>query len=167
MPRIASPADRRPFVVAASGGETRVTGTAFAVRTIEDGAVVTVAEGQVKVAAVAAAAAAVPLTAGQSLRYTRGRSGQAQTVDLATELAWRRGQLAFVQAPLAEVAATLDRYLPGRIVILDPALGQRRLTAVFDQGRLDDAVDRIADSLDLAVIRLPGQFVVLRPGTEK
>lgn len=162
-----SPADRRPFVVAAGGGETRVTGTAFAVRTIDDGAVVTVAEGHVKVAAVAGAPGGVPLAAGQSLRYAGGRSGAALTVDVATALAWRRGQVAFVQAPLAEVATTLERYLPGRIVILDHDLGQRRLTAVFDQGRLDEAIDRIADSLDLRVTRLAGQFVLLRPGPGK
>ncbi len=162
-----SPADRRPFVVAAGGGETRVTGTAFAVRTIEDGAVVTVAEGHVRVAAEAAAADGVPLAAGQSLRYAVGRSGAALTVDVAAALAWRRGKVAFVQAPLDEVAQTLQRYLPGRIVILDAQVGQRRLTAVFDQGRLDEAVDRIADSLDLQVTRLPGQFVFLRPGPGK
>ncbi len=162
-----SPADRRPFVVAAGGGETRVTGTAFAVRAIDDGAVVTVAEGRVSVAADARAADGVPLGPGQSLRYAGRRPGAALTVDLAAALAWRRGQIAFVQAPLAEVAATLDRYLPGRIVILDQDLARRRLTAVFDQGRLDEAIDGIAASLDLRVTRLPGQLVLLRPGTGK
>lgn len=159
-----TPTDRRPFIVAAGGGETRVTGTAFAVRTIGDGAVVTVAEGRVRVAAVAAAAEGVALSAGQSLRYARGRVGPVIATDIATDLAWRQGQLAFVQAPLAEVAATLERYLPGRIVIPDRELRDRRLTAVFEQGRLDDAIDRIADSLGLTVTILPGRFIVLRAG---
>lgn len=157
-----TPSDRRPFIVTAGGGETRVTGTAFAVRTIADGAVVTVAEGRVRVAAVAAAADSVALSAGQSVRYAHGRVGPAMTIDVATDFAWRHGQLAFVQTPLAEVAATLERYLPARFVILDRDLGDRRLTAVFEQGRLDDAIDRIADSLGLTVTRLPGRFILLQ-----
>jgi transmembrane sensor len=159
-----TPTDRRPFIVTAGGGETRVTGTAFAVRTLKDGAVVTVAEGRVKVAAVSGTAEGVALSAGQSLRYAGGRVWPAMAIDVATDLAWRHGQLAFVQAPLAEVAATLERYLPGRIVILDRDIADRRLTAVFEQGRLDDAIERIADSLGLTVTRLPGRIVVLRAG---
>ncbi|TBU85178.1 FecR family protein [Phytopseudomonas dryadis] len=119
-----------PFAVAVAGGEARVLGTRFEVRKREDGARVTVLQGRV---AVRAGPAQTPqiLTANQQLGFASGVSEQLRAVDAEALSSWRDGRLSFYRVPLGEVLSELERYYPGRILLLNGELAQRRVSGSF------------------------------------
>lgn len=119
-----------PFVVAAHGGEARVLGTRFEVRLRPAGARVTVEEGRVGVRARTDGAQQV-LGGGQQVVFVNGEAGLVESVDAATQLSWREGRLSFYRTPLGEVLAELDRYYPGRILLLDRDLADTRISGSF------------------------------------
>lgn len=119
-----------PFVVGAKGGEARVLGTAFEVRVLGDGAQVTVAHGRVGVRGGQGSEQLV-LTAGQRTQFAGGQVAALEPVDAQAQLSWREGRLTFYKAPLGEVLATLGRYYPGRILLLNDELANRRISGSF------------------------------------
>lgn len=151
----------RPFWVEAGLARARVTGTAFSVGKADDEVLVTVAEGRVETSAAASAAEPVPLLPGQSISYLGNHRQEVRTVDVARSLAWRQGRLVFIQEPLARVVEQINRYRPGRLVIIDPALNSRPVTAVFSLERLEDAVEALEQSVGVPVRRLTGYLVFL------
>ncbi|GGB34220.1 hypothetical protein GCM10011505_14570 [Tistrella bauzanensis] len=155
-----SPDGARPFTVAAGPAMVRVTGTAFAVGFTADDAVrVQVRSGRVEAGA---AGRSVALTAGDALRLDDTGPGAVTRPDPAQSLGWLDGRLVFADRPLGEVLAELDRYLPGRILITDPALASRRVTGNY---RLDDPADSTQSLAAVAgarVTRLTGMLLILR-----
>lgn len=151
----------RPFVVVAGGGRTRALGTAFDVKRRAGGAAVAVVEHAVAVSL--ADGRSTTVGAGQQLRYGDGRLGRVVPADLPAVLAWRRGRLIFRQAPLGEVVAELERYRSGRILVTDGRLEALPVTAVFDSGATDAALETIADSLPVELRRLTDLLVLLSP----
>jgi transmembrane sensor len=63
--------------------------------------------------------------------------GQIETVQADTLLAWQRGQLLINDLPLEQALHQLQAYLPQTLRVLDPALAQRRVSAVFQLTALD------------------------------
>lgn len=133
----------QPFVVRAASGETQVLGTQFEVRLRDEGAQVTVEAGRVAVTAHSGDAAQV-LTDNQQLSYQRGQAGSIHAVDGDASLAWRQGWLTFYQTPLAEVLDDLQRYSPNRIVLLNPALGEQRISGSFPSRDPNQVLDSLA-----------------------
>lgn len=119
-----------PFVVEAEQGRARVLGTQFEVRLQPQGAQVTVLSGRVGVTAQAGAEQQV-LGAGQQVAYHAGRAEPLHAVDSEAQLAWRQGWLNYARAPLADVIADLQRYYPGRIILLNDELAARRISGSF------------------------------------
>lgn len=155
-----SPDGARPFTVAAGPATVRVTGTAFAVGFTADDAVrVQVRSGRVEAGA---AGRSVALAAGDALRLDDAGPGAVTRPDPAQSLGWLDGRLVFADRPLGEVLAELDRYLPGRILITDPALANRRVTGNY---RLDDPADSALSLAAVAGARvtdLAGMLLILR-----
>ena len=141
---------RRPFVVAAKGGEILVRGTAFNVK-IAGNVAVSVTESVVDVKA--ASRAPVRVTQGHGVHYSDQRISAVAEVNIETVQAWRQDQLVFHDVRLADVLAELQRYRRGYIQLLDSDLADRRVTAVFDARRPDAALETIADNLDLRLYR--------------
>lgn len=162
----------RPFVVAAENGEVKVLGTAFDVK-IADGVAVAVAHNAVQVSAQASAQtpdrpgivpdAPVVVKQGQIVRYDSGGISAVGAADLESIQAWRHGQLVFRDVPLDTVLTELQRYRSGRIALIGGALGQRRVTAVFDAAKTEQALDTIAESLSLRIYRAAGLLTVITP----
>lgn len=119
-----------PFVVTANGGEARVLGTRFEVRLRPAGARVTVEQGRVGVRAKLDGVQQV-LGAGQQVAFADGQAGTVETVDASAQLSWREGRLTFYRTPLGEVLGDLDRYYPGRILLLDKDLAGKRISGSF------------------------------------
>ncbi|MFP3499560.1 sugar ABC transporter substrate-binding protein, partial [Pseudomonas sp. SIMBA_059] len=71
------------------------------------------------------------LTANQQVAFSAGRVGDTLGVDSENRLAWRQGWLNYYQVPLAQVVEDLGRYYPGRILLLDGELGQRKVSGSF------------------------------------
>lgn len=151
----------RPFRVEAGSARARVTGTAFSVSRSRDDVVIRVAEGRVETSSVTEDTEPVPLAPGESVHYRDARPAERAPVDLDRDLAWRRGKLVFVQTPLAKVTAEINRYRPGRLIIVDPALAERPVTAVFSIGQLDAAVDALEQTFGVKARSFGSYFVFL------
>jgi transmembrane sensor len=157
-----APDARRPFTVEAGPGRIAVLGTAFDVK-ITEGDAVSVAVTHNAVSVSTATGAAVRLREGQAVSYDRDGVSDVQPADLDAVLGWRHGQLVFHDAPLDEVFAEIGRYRRGHVQLLGAGLGSRRITAVFDARQPEAAIETIARSLDLRVLRATGLLIALSP----
>ncbi|MBH3409559.1 MULTISPECIES: FecR family protein [Pseudomonas] len=151
----------QPFVVEAAGGEVRVLGTQFEVRDQGQGAQVIVRSGRVAVIPAAGQAGQI-LTANQQLAYADGHAGELASVDGDSRLAWRQGWLNYYQVPLAQVVADLGRYYPGRIVLLNGVLGQRKVSGSFPVDEPLAALDSLGKVLGFSRQTLLGRLTVIR-----
>lgn len=154
-----TPDAARPFDVAAGPAKVRVTGTAFAVGfTADDAVMVQVRSGRVEAGAAGRSRA---LGAGDALRLDGTGPGIVTHPDPAQELGWLDGRLVFVDRPLGDVLAELDRYLPGRILVTDPAIAARRVTGNY---RLDDPAGStlaLAAVAGAEVTQITGRLLIL------
>jgi len=152
---------QRPFWAVADETRARVTGTEFSVSRNEDSVTITVAEGRVETSTQTHPDQITPLTPGESARYQGQQLVSVQTTDVQRTLAWRQGQMVFVQATLAEVVEQINRYRPGRLIITDQQLKNRPITAVFSVHRLDDAVKALEQTFGIRSRRLTDYLVLL------
>jgi transmembrane sensor len=81
--------------------------------------------------------------------------------EVAGALEWRRGVLVFNARRAGDVVAELNRYRGGR-VFLGGVHSDVRISGVIRLDRADAAIDHIARSLGLRVVRMPAGIVLLR-----
>ncbi|MFC3230983.1 FecR family protein [Marinibaculum pumilum] len=160
------PDPARPFRVIAAGGETRAVGTAFVVRRAADGATITVTEGRVAVTSPrddADPAASVLARAGERTAYAEGAAPAVPVArDPAMAAPWRRGVIVIDDLPLDAALAEIDRYRPGRILLLDGSDRYDRVSGGFDIDRLDAAIAGLAATHGLTVTAIGPYLLVLR-----
>lgn len=159
------PEAARPFRVAAAEGVSEAVGTAYLVRTLGDAARVTVTEGRVRVtspAGAVGAAASVGLAAGERTSYRTGAAPRPPVpADAAKTAAWRRGLIVIDDLPLNEALAELDRYRPGRIVLVGGG-SYGSVSGAFDTGNIDAAIAGLAATHGLRVTAITDFLVILR-----
>lgn len=152
-------ADPRPFHLRVHGAEVVDIGTVFQVDSRSDETEVSVSQGSVSVSSAGQTSAA---SAGESLVIDAdGLPSRASTADIDSLTAWTRGRLIFEDLPLTDVVDELQRYYPGRIVIVDAGAGRRRVSGVFDASRPMDALRAIERSLHLRLRQWPGDIVTI------
>lgn len=139
---------RRPFIVEVDDAWVRVLGTRFSVARVPGGMQVRVEQGQVLAGD---EKGGVNLLAGDAVRYREGHLEAVQRFDPQVAFAWRQGQLVFRQQPLVEVAAELDRYWPGYLLILDEELRDQAVSGVFEIGRPGAVLNALERTLGLHV----------------
>ena len=149
-----------PFVVDANQGEARVLGTQFEVRLQPMGAQVSVLSGRVGVTPAKGAEQQV-LGADQQVAYSAGHARALQAIDAQAQLAWRQGWLNYYKAPLADVVQDLQRYYPGRIVLLNDELGARRISGSFPSQDPQAVLASLQGLLGFEQNRL-GSLIILR-----
>ena len=69
-----------------------------------------------------------------------GATSRARVFDvpnMAAERAWQNGQLDFSEDPLGLAAGRMNRYLPGRHIIVVPAVARLPVSGLFDAGDID------------------------------
>jgi transmembrane sensor len=124
----------KPFIVAAGDALIRAVGTAFSVRRLAAGSEVLVTEGTVEVWSRDGTAARRLVTAGEhafladdakAIPVTR------QPDEVNRRLAWREGKLVLTRQTLGEAVADFNRYSTRTIVIVDPALQDKRLIGQY------------------------------------
>ena len=101
------------------------------------------------------------LEAGQQARYGAVAVTAPARADMEQAMGWREGVLVFRDMPLSEAVAEINRYRPGRIMVLDDALAARRVSGRFQIARLDLAIDRIREAFGAHVRQLPKGIVLL------
>jgi transmembrane sensor len=82
-------------------------------------------------------------------------------IDLGKETAWQRGKVIFEAQSLATVIEELNRYRPGRIMILNPALRALKVTGLFDVADPDAALRMIQHTIPIRHTNLTPYLVLL------
>lgn len=162
----------RPFAVAARKGRSTALGTVFAVRDHGDGKKVTVAVGEGVVEVVSPAASGpmsedspsrAVLTAGREVSYREGAPPEAaRDTNFATASAWRKGFIAIDGLPLAEALAEIDRYWPGKIVLLAKTVNAEPVTARLSIPRIEDGLQALAATHGLTITRITNYILLVR-----
>lgn len=153
-----APDPGRPFVVRGDGLSVRAVGTRFFVRA--DGAdnPVGVVEGRVEVTG---AGRPLRVSAGETVRRAEAKGLSVAMASLDRETAWREGRLRFSGERLSTVLTELNRFRHGRIVLLDAAAGERRVTGAFDPRDTDEALDALGSTLGVRITRLSPLLVLV------
>ncbi|AUG54741.1 FecR family protein [Thalassospira marina] len=148
------------FFVAAAGGMVRPREAArFDISHYDARAEVISAQGMLDVSA---DASSVGLGQGRGLSFGPADMGVPYQVDLAMRLAWRQGRLVFVGERLDRVATVLQRWQPGKIVVLGEALKQRPVTLVVNLNRTGDILPLMGKVLNVEVNQIGNYLTILR-----
>ncbi len=134
-------ADTAQFNVRCDGSEVQVTCLAGAVQVERNGQSITLAPSH-------------------QIKYAARGLGQTVTVDPDEVTGWRQGNLFFRDEPLSRVIAEINRYRPGKIILLNDALGERHFTARFKLDHLD-LIAQLKAAFGAQVTPLPGGIVLV------
>lgn len=152
----------KPFRVMAKGVETTDLGTAFDVRRGDDGAMIAVQQGRVRVnyRSVQPPVDQI-LRAGQMMWVAW--TGQATRGEQAANevAAWRRNQLVAEDVPMHEVIDELRPYYEGKIIVTNTALNDRNVTGVYNLSDPMEALRGIAKAHDATVYQITPWLLVV------
>jgi transmembrane sensor len=153
-----APQNARPFTVVAAQGRTIASNARFNIRRDGGTVCVTCVEGEVRIEHLGRASR---LQSRQQLVYTGAGLGQAEGADPEAVTAWQRGFLIFRNDPLARVIEEVNRYRPGKIILMSEELGRRPVLATFRIDRIDEVVPRLVTVFGVQVRTLPGGVVLV------
>lgn len=150
---------RTPFLVQLADARLDSSpGSSFAVRCIDSESAVTCLDGTTVLSRRGARTLVKPA---QQVAFDDNGQAPAVAVNPATALAWRDRVLIYDNQPLSDVVADINRYRPGRIVITDRALAERRVHARFTLDQMADVATLIEDAYGAHATHLPGGWVLL------
>lgn len=149
---------QRPLVVLAADGRMTTNRANFGVRRVGQAVCVTCVNGSVSVEL---PADAKMIGAGQQMRYDRNGLGDAVTADVELVTAWQHGVLIFRSTPLSEVVEEINRYRPGRVVLLDATLAKKTVSGRFRTDHMDEILVRLDQAFGIKSQSLPGGIVLL------
>lgn len=149
---------QKPLIVIAGNGRILASQAKFNARCINGITSITCLDGAIEIEQ---AAHAVQLEAGDQLAYSADRFGTQNKVDLAQVTSWEAGLLIFHDRPLTSVVDEINRYRPGRIIVLNPELGQRIIDATFHVDHLDNFLIQAQQLFGAKVTNLPGGITLL------
>jgi transmembrane sensor len=155
---ITNAAAASPFVVVAAAGRVTAVSARFDIRRDGERVRVTSHDGDVEVGQ---ASRSVRVPSGHQVSYDNENLGAVSPVELAVATAWQHGMLIFRHEPLRRVVDEVNRYRPGRIIVLDDALGNRDVVANFHLDRIDEVVEHVVQAFDAHATFLPGGVVLL------
>ncbi|WP_173050281.1 FecR domain-containing protein [Nitrospira sp. KM1] len=156
----------RPFEVLASEGHIHDIGTQFAVYKQPDRVVVSVESGAVNVELPSegkAISAGHVLNAGERGAYvTHGGWAPLDTVMPKYVAAWRHGTLRFDGVPLSEALSEVERYWPGRVLLVDAALGTTQIRGVFNTRNLAEFFTALPNIVPVEIANRSGDIIISR-----
>lgn len=155
---VSMPQMQRPFVVLAADGSVMTKRAHFDVRRAESAVCVTCIDGAVSVARQAESKV---VGAGQQIRYDRNGLGNVVSADLELVTAWQQGVLIFRLTPLSEVVEEINRYRPGKVILLDAELARKSISGRFRTDHMDEILVRLDQAFGIKSRPLPGGIVLL------
>lgn len=142
----------KPFSVHLKNVDVEVLGTSFDVKETKQGVKVYVQTGKVK--AVYKNGKSVILTPGEEAEMLlAGTTISTRHHRNNNLIAWKTGQLTFVDAPLSEVTAVLEDYYKVNIVLKGEGLADRKLLATFHKESLSEVLDILSKTLQVKAIQ--------------
>lgn len=153
--------ERVPFRVSANGGTIEDIGTAFEVALVGDRVETAVSEGRVRVTS--PFGAPVELAAGQRAGYLGGAPVEREADVSGDKVApWRKGNLVLEGISVRQAVAEVARYRSGPTWVWGQIRETQPITVVLRSSEPEVALNALAESADLALIRLPGGVVIVR-----
>ncbi len=152
------PAGGQPFQVAAGEGRSVAESGRFEVRYLDGKVCVSCIDGSLRVEHPAGSRL---LRVRQQMVYDAGTISGVADIEPANVSAWRRGELVFSQARLADVIAEINRYRSGRVVLMNASVRNGAVSGRFLIASLDSALAQLQKIFDLNARSLPGGLVVL------
>lgn len=146
----------RPFHVDAGMLQVRVVGTRFDVWRQPDSASVAVYEGKVAVWRPEHEDRQILLVPGQRTEVSGGDTRQDLTSESVTgdmQGAWKDGRLVFLNTPLAEAIAVIQRYHRAPIRLADEQTGRLTVSGVFDSSNTEQLLALLPGILPVQVAR--------------
>lgn len=146
----------RPFTVTAGDRKVTALGTSFVVRREPDRIAVTLLEGKVSIALVAAnASPEVPahmLAPGERLTVRADRTEKIDAPQTEAVTAWRRGEVILDDTPLSQAVVEMNRYDRTRLVLDHPQLAELPVSGIYRAGNNQDFARAVATMYDLDVV---------------
>lgn len=147
-----------PFTVIAGNGRVSASGARFNVRHDGKTSCVTCLDGEIDILRLGATQR---LHARQQYTYGEQGAGASTVADPAAATAWQDGLLVFQRTPLATVVDEVNRYRPGKIVLMNAQLGARTVNARFRVQNVDEIMTLAQQVFGARVTSLPGGLVIL------
>ena len=151
-------APARRFSVTAGVGRSIATDGHFEVRHLDGITRVTCVDGALRLMHPLGVRT---LAARQQTTYDSHSLGAVAAADPLALSAWRDGILVFRQTSLTNVIAEINRYRPGRVVLLDQNVAKRQVSGRFAIHTLDTVLLQIQHTYQLHASTLPGGLLVL------
>lgn len=150
--------ESKPFIISTQSTTTEVLGTSFSVNPTNESVIVTVVSGRVSFEG---SDNGVILTKGEKGNYSALTNSVSESVnDDPNFLSWKTKQLLFEDAPFATVARDLERHYGIEFVTENSSV--RRLTASFDDQTLEEVIEVISATLDIAIEQnVEGKHIIL------
>ncbi|MGJ7543783.1 FecR family protein [Variovorax sp. LT1R16] len=146
------------FRVMAGVGRSVAESGRFEVRHLDGKSCVTCLDGVVRVEHPSGMRT---LRALQQTVYDAGSISRVTSIEPATAVAWRNGALVFEQTPLSVAIDEINRYRPGRVVLMARAMQDNTVSGRFSIAALDGVLLQIQHSFDLKARSLPGDVLIL------
>jgi transmembrane sensor len=148
----------RAFSVTAGTGRSASKSGQFEVRHLNARVCVTCISGSVQVAHPAGERA---LLSRQQVIYNADEISGIASIDPADVAAWRKGLLVFHQARMIDVIDEINRYRPGRVILMKDAVRNKAVSGNFAIASLDLALWQLQQAFDLHAQSLVGGLVIL------
>lgn len=133
----------RPFIVNTTNFDVEVTGTQFNIMAYDNEPVqtTTLIEGRVKMTA---SGEPIRLQAGKQAFYNvASHTTGVRNVNIATEIAWKNGQLVFDNMPLENITRQLERHYGMEITVSETVKNTYRYTMTITNETLDEVLQLI------------------------
>jgi transmembrane sensor len=101
------------------------------------------------------------LQANEQVMYDAASVTSVSSVDPQALSSWRRGLLVFKRTPLGDALDEINRYRPGRVVLVNAAAREKNVTGNFAIASLDLALVQLQHVFGLKARSLPGGLLVL------
>jgi transmembrane sensor len=148
----------RSFTVAAGAGRSTAEAGKFEVRHLDGKVCVTCIAGSVQLQHPAGVRV---LQARQQVIYSADDVSGIAGIDPADVSAWRNGLLVFRQARMSHVIDEINRYRPGRVILMKDAVRNKAVSGNFAIASLDLALWQLQQAFGLRAESLVGGLVIL------
>jgi transmembrane sensor len=155
---VSMPVVPRSLVVLAADGRMTTRRARFDVRRMGSSVCVTCLDGTVDVEMQGDTKS---IGSGQQIRYDGNGLTKAVAVDVELATAWQQGVLIFRSTPLSEVVEEINRYRPGKVIVLDTDLARKAVSGRFRTDHMDEVLVRLDQAFGIKSRALPGGIVLL------
>jgi transmembrane sensor len=153
-----SPYALKPLVLVAGNGKIVADEARFDARMSGSATRVTCLAGEVRVEC---GMQAVELGSNRQISYDENGFAQALDIDPADVVAWQNGFVVFRSTPLSAVIEEINRYRPGRVILMNASLASIPVNGRFRVQRIGEVLAWIEQGFGVSSRVLPGGVVLL------